>query len=427
MFLTKKHLSRRTVLKGAGASIGLPLLDAMIPASTAFAKTAAAVKPRLGFVYFPHGAALEGWTPKTTGRNFEFPRVLKPFEPLRDYVTVVSGLRNKPGESPLPHNIIEQTWLSCVHPSDRNMKTGAGITADQMAVRYIGGDTPLTSIEICGEDGGYSSLSYATPFEQLPMELNPRKVFFEMFGEGDTAAERRSILEKTGSLLDYAQEATARLNRELDASDRAMVSDYLESVRAVEKRVQKLEASAASLGNLPNAPLGVPDNFTELLDVQFEMMALAWQTERTRIVTFKLAKEATMRTYPMVGIYEAFHPLSHHGGDPVKLAKLARIQGFHAARAAKFAERLKGIKEGDGNLLDHSLTLFGSNMSNSDLHNLNPLTQCLIGKACGQVKGGQHLHYPQNTPHANVLVTALHRVGAPIDKIGDSTGAFAEV
>ena len=427
MFLTKKHLSRRTVLKGAGASIGLPLLDAMIPAGTAFAKTAAAVKPRLGFVYFPHGAALEGWTPKTTGRNFEYPRVLKPLEPLRDYVTVVSGLRNKPGESPLPHNIIEQTWLSCVHPSDRNMKTGAGITADQMAVRYIGGDTPLTSIEICGEDGGYSSLSYATPFEQLPMELNPRKVFFEMFGEGDTAAERRSILEKTGSLLDYAQEATARLNRELDASDRVMVSDYLESVRAVEKRVQKLEASAASLGNLPNAPLGVPDNFTELLDVQFEMMALAWQTERTRIVTFKLAKEATMRTYPMVGIFEAFHPLSHHGGDPVKLAKLARIQGYHAARTAKFAERLKGIKEGDGNLLDHSLILFGSNMSNSDLHNLNPLTQCIIGKACGKVKGGQHLHYPENTPHANVLVTALHRVGAPIERIGDSTGQFAEV
>lgn len=427
MFLTKKSLSRRTVLKGAGASIGLPLLDAMIPAGTAFAKTAAAVKPRLGFVYFPHGAHLEGLTPKTTGRDFEFPRVLKPLEPLRDYVTVVSGLRNKPGESPLPHNIIEQTWLSCVHPSDRNVKTGAGITADQMAVRYIGGDTPLTSIEICGEDGGYSSLSYATPFEQLPMELNPRKVFFEMFGEGDTAAERRSILETTGSLLDYAQEATARLNRELDAGDRAMVSDYLESVRAVEKRVQKLEASAASLGPLPNAPLGVPDNFTELLDVQFEMMALAWQTERTRIVTFKLAKEATMRTYPMVGIYEAFHPLSHHGGDPVKLAKLARIQGFHTARMAKFAERLKGIKEGDGNLLDHSLVLYGSNMSNSDLHNLNPLTQCLIGKACGKVKGGQALHYPENTPHANVLVTALQRVGAPVGKIGDSTGAFAEV
>jgi Protein of unknown function (DUF1552) len=431
MFLTKKHLSRRAVLRGAGASIALPLLDAMIPAGTALAKTAAVVKPRLGFVYFPHGAVMlpgnDQWTPKTTGRNFEITPILKPLEPFRDYLTVVSGLRNKGGESSLPHAIIEETWLNAVHPQDWNTKTGVGITADQMAARVIGLDTPLPSLEICGEDGGYSSVSYRAPFQQLPMELNPRQVFIEMFGEGDTAAERRGILVKTGSLLDYAQEATARLNRELDGSDRAMLSDYLESVRAAEKRVQKLEASAASLGNLPNAPLGVPQNFTELLDVQFEMMALAWQTERTRVTSFKLAKEATMRTYPQVGVYEAFHPLSHHGGDPEKLAKLVRIQAYHTARMAKFVARLKGIKEGDGTLLDHSLILYGSNMSNSDLHNNHPLPQCFIGKACGKVKGGQHLHFPDNTPHANMLVTALQRVGVPVEKIADSQGAIAEV
>lgn len=426
-FITKKHLSRRTVLRGAGCAVALPLLDAMIPAGTALAKTAAAVKPRLGFVYFPHGAVEQYWTPKGTGANFEFSPILKPLELLREYVTVVTGLRNKGGESSDPHGIIEETWLSCVHPQDRNMKTGAGITADQMAARAIGEDTPLPSLEICGEPGGYSSLSYRTPEEQLPMEINPRKVFFEMFGEGDTAAERHQILVQTGSLLDYAQDSTASLKRRLDASDRASLSDYLDSVREAERRVQKLEASAASLKSLPNAPLGAPDDFTELLDVQFEMMALAWQTNQTHIVTFKLAKEATMRTYPQVQVSDAFHPLSHHGGDPAKYAKLVRIQAYHTARMAKFAQRLKGIKEGDGNLLDHSLVLFGSNMANSDLHNNNPLPQALIGKACGKVKGGQHLHYPADTPHSSLLVTVLQRVGVPIEKIADSKGVFAEV
>ncbi len=427
MFISKKHLSRRTVLKGAGAAIALPLLDAMIPAGTALAKTAAAVKPRLGFVYFPHGAVMQYWTPKEVGGAFAYTPILKPLEPLREYVTVVSGLRNKGGESSDPHGIIEETWLSCVHPQDRNMATGAGITADQMAARYIGQDTPLPSLEICGEPGGYSSLSYRTPEEQMPMEINPRKVFFEMFGEGDTSAERRHILEQTGSLLDYARDATASLNRRLDASDRAIVSDYLDSVREIERRVTKLEASTASLTNLPNAPLGAPDDFTELLDVQFEMMALAWQTNQTRIVTFKLAKEATMRTYPQVQVSEAFHPLSHHGEDPEKFVKLVRIQAYHTARMAKFAARLQGIPDGDGNLLDHSLILFGSNMSNSDLHNNDPLPSALIGKACGKLKGGQHVHYPQDTPHSSLLVTVLQRVGVPVEAIADSKGAFAEV
>ncbi|MGH8230095.1 MAG: DUF1552 domain-containing protein, partial [Steroidobacteraceae bacterium] len=312
-------------------------------------------------------------------------------------------------------------------PQDWNAKTGAGITADQMAARVIGKATPLPSLEICGEAGGFSSLSYLRPYQQAPMEINPRKVFFEMFGEGDTSAQRTQILQQTGSLLDYTQEATARLNRRLGASDRAIVSNYLDSVRAVELRVKKLEAKSASLTHLPDAPLGAPDNFTELLDVQFEMMALAWQTDQTRVVTFKLAKEATMRTYPQAGVPEAFHPLSHHGGDPVKLAKLVLIERYHTQRMAKFAERLKGIKDGDGNLLDHSLVLYGSNMSNSDLHNNNPLPCALIGKAWGKVKGGQHLHYPPNSRHSNLLVTVLDRVGVPVTKIGDSDGTFSEI
>jgi hypothetical protein len=425
-FLTRKHLSRRTVLKGAGAAVGLPLLDAMIPAHTALANTAAAPKPRLGFVYFPHGAVMQFWAPKQTGRDFQFSPVLKPLEPLRDYVTVVSGLRNKGGESSDPHGIIEMTWLSCVGPNGRVATGDSGVTADQLAARHLGQDTPLPSLEICGEPGGYSSVSYRTPLQQLPMEGNPRKTFYQMFGQGDTNEERRGILRATGSLLDYVQEASASLNRKLDASDRALVSDYLDSVREIERRVQKLKVSQESMGNLPNAPLGAPDDFTELLDVQFEMMALAWQTNQTRVTTLRLAKEATMRTYAMVNVNEAFHPLSHHGEDPEKLTKLVRIQSYHTERMAKFAQRLKGMKEGEGSLLDSAIVLFGSNMSNSDRHNNDPLPSAIIGRG-GGIKGGQHLHYPQDTPHANLLVTMLQRAGAPVEKIADSNGILAEV
>src|SRR5579875_404430 len=424
MFLTKKHLSRRTVLKGAVACIALPLLDAMIPAGTALAKTAANVKPRLGFVYFPHGAVQKYWTPEGEGRDFKFSPILKPLEPLRDYVTVVSGLRNKGGESSDPHGIVEVTWLSCVHPQDHNVKTDAGTTADQFAARHIGQDTPLPSLELCGEPGG--TTCYANPAQHLPMEGNPRKVFYSLFGQGDTNEERRAIIQSEGSLLDYAREATASLRRELDASDRTALSDYLDSVREVERRVQKLKVASASFGNLPHAPLGAPDDFTELLDLQFEMMALAWQTNQTRVTTLRLAREATMRVYSMVNVSEAFHPLSHHGEKEEAFQKLVRIQAYHTTRMAKFAQRLKSMKEGDGTVLDHSVILFGSNMANSDRHNQDPIPQVIIGKG-GGIKGGQHLHFPQDTPHANILVTEVQKVGAPVEKIGDSTGVLTGV
>jgi hypothetical protein len=424
MFLTKKHLSRRTVLKGAGAAIGLPLLDAMIPAGTALADTAAAVKPRLGFVYFPHGAVQKYWTPTAVGRDFPFSPIIKPLEPLRDYVTVVTGLRNKPAESSNPHGIVEMTWLSCVAPEGRKATGDAGVTADQLAARHIGQDTPLPSLELCGEPGG--SVSYSTPLEPLPMEGNPRKVFYSMFGQGDSNAERHAILQSQGSLLDYAQEATARLNRQLDGSDRAVLGEYLDSVREIERRVQKLKVASESFGNLPNAPLGAPDDFTELLDVQFEMMALAWQTNQTRVTTLRIAREATMRTYNMVNVTEAFHPLSHHGEKEDAFAKLVRIQAYHSARMAKFAQRLKGMKEGNGNVLDNSIILFGSNMADSDRHNQDPIPQVIVGKG-GGIKGGQHVHYPQDTPHANILVTMLHKAGAPVERISNSTGVLGEV
>jgi hypothetical protein len=427
MFLTRKHLSRRTVLKGAGATIALPLLDAMVPAASALAQTAAAPSPRLGFVYFPHGALQDEWTPTRTGRDFDFPFILKPLEPLREHVTVVSGLRNKGGESSSPHGIIEETWLSCVSPRLRNAKTGVGVTVDQIAARHLGKGTSLPSLELCAEPGGM--ISFRTPAQPLPMENNPRKVFYGMFGQGDTKEERQAILKTTDSLLDYVRESTASLSRKLDAGDRARVSDYLDSVREIELRVQKLEENAKSMPDLPGAPLGPPDDFGELLDVQFEMLALAWQTNRTRVASLKMVEEASMRTYPNLGVHEAFHPTSHWGGFPERVANLRLIQNYHTAVFAKFVKRLQEMREGDGSVLDQSIILFGSNMANSDAHNNDPLPQALIGRG-GGVKGNQHLHYPQDTPHANILVTMLHRAGVPaqdIEKFADNTGVLSEV
>ena len=427
MFLSRKHLSRRTVLKGAGATIALPLLDAMVPAGTALAQTVAASSPRLGFVYFPHGALQDEWTPTRTGRDFEFPFILKPLEPLREQVTIVSGLRNKGGESSSPHGITEETWLNCVSPRLRNAKTGVGVTVDQIAARHLGKDTSLPSLELCGEAGGM--ISFRTPDQPLPMESNPRKVFYGMFGQGDTNEERRAILNTTNSLLDYVKDSTASLNLRLDAGDRVKVNDYLDSVREIELRMDKLEADANAIRELPDAPLGPPEDFGELLDIQFQMIALAWQTNRTRVVTMKMVEEASMRTYPNLGVHEAFHPTSHWGGFPDRVANLRLIQNYHTEIFAKFVRRLNEMPDGNGSVLDHSIILFGSNMANSDAHNNDPLPQALIGRG-GGMKGGQHLHYPQDTPHANILVTMLHRAGVPvqdIEKFADTTGAFAEV
>jgi hypothetical protein len=427
MFLTRKHLPRRTFLKGAGATIALPLLDAMIPARTAFAQTAAAPRTRLGFVYFPHGALQEEWEPGKTGRDFEFPFILEPLEPLREHVTVVSGLRNKGGESGSPHGITQETWLNAVSPRRRNAATGVGVTVDQIAARHLGKDTALASLELCGEPGGI--ISFRTPEQPLPMEGNPRKVFYSMFGQGDTAKERQAILSTTNSLLDYVKESTASLNRKLDAGDRAKVSNYLDSVREIEIRVQRLEESAQSMRDLPDAPLGPPEDFGELLDLQFEMIALSWQTNRTYVASIKMVEEASMRTYPNLEVYEAFHPTSHWGGFPDRVANLRLIQNWHTQVFAKFAQRLKDTPDGEGSLLDHSIILFGSNMANSDAHNNDPLPQALIGRG-GGIRGGQHLRYSQDTPHANLLATILDRAGVPSEEFedfADSTGPFSEV
>ena len=423
MFISKKHLSRRTLLKGAGASIALPMLDAMTPA---LAQPEVGF-PRLGFIYFPHGAVIHEWGPKQTGTDFEYSRILKPLESMHEYVTVVTGLRNKAAEGgPAPHAITEQTWLSGVNPNDRERGPDAvkGMTVDQIAARVMGDATPLSSLELCGEPGG--AINYRTPYQSLPLEGNPRKVFYSMFGQGDTYDERIQILSQSQSLLDYVRDATASLNRKLSAEDKVRVTNYLDSVREVESRIQKLEEGARGLTGLPDAPLGPPDDFTELLDVQFEMIALAYQNNQTRIASMRMIKEASMRVFDNLGVAESFHPLSHHQEDPVKWDLLVRIQRHQTERALRFAQRLKEMEDVEGNILDNSIILFGSNMGNSDVHDANLLPSALLGKG-GGIKGGQHLNYPADTPHANLLHTILDRAGIPVEEFADSTGTFAEV
>ncbi len=437
MFITKKHLSRRTVLQGVGVTLGLPLLDAMIPAATALAQTAAAPKPRMGFVYFPHGAVMQNWSPAKTGTDFEFTPILKPLEPFKDQLTIVSGLRNKTGESPAPHAIIAGTWLSCHAPAVSQAPHG-GISCDQVAALQIGQDTALPSLELAGEGGGgacdpsfgcsYSgTVAFRTPTQPLPMEHNPRKVFGRIFGQGDTASERHAILNESASILDLVKADAADLQRGLGAADKSMVNDYLDTVREMERRIEKQKAKESSGIQVPDAPMGILEDFTKQLDTMFELIALAWQTNATRVTTFMIAKEVSMRTYPQIGISDAFHPLSHHQNDPGKLARLTKVQAYHTEAFARFVKRLKNTPDGDGSLLDHSIILFGSNMSNSDLHNNDPLPSAVLGRGYGKIKGGQHLHYPQDTPLANLLLTLLNRGGINVEKHGDSTGVLAEV
>jgi hypothetical protein len=439
MFLTRKHLCRRTLLRGAGVALALPLLDAMIPAATALAASAAATKPRLGFVYFPHGAVMDRWQPASVGTSFDFPQILKPLEPYKRYATIVTGLRNKGGESSDPHGIIAGTWLSCVGPKDRDGTGDRGISADQLAARAISQDTALPSIELAGESAGgvscapgvgcgfASTVAFRTPTQPLPMENNPRKVFHQLFGQGDTQAERAEIVAETGSILDHVLEKAQRMSADLGPADRAALADYLDSVREIERRIQKMQAASSSQSQLPDAPLGVAEDFGEQLKVMFELMTLAWQTDKTRVATFMMAKEVSMRTYNQIGVSDAFHPLSHHQNDPAKLDRLAKIQTYHTRMFAGFVERLKQVRDGDGSLLDHAIILYGSNMSNSDKHNNDPLPSAVLGLGWGRIKGGQHLHYPQDSPHANLLLTLLDRAGVHMPALGNSTGLLEEI
>jgi hypothetical protein len=428
MHVFKKHVSRRALLKGVGATIALPLLDAMNPAATAWAQTPAGSTPtRLAFVGFPHGAIMDKWSPADTGVNYAMSPILQPLEPLRQHLTIVSGLRNKPGESPEPHGFIEMTWLSCTRPGEHGVGSpDAGVTADQFAVRHIGQDTRVPSLELTTALGG-ARVAWRTPTQSLPQEGNPRAVFQKLFGQGDTDVERAAILTETGSILDRVQQQARRLQASLGAGDRMIVSDYLDSVREIERRVQMAAKQDMSRLDIPDAPTGTPGDLTEHFRLMFDLMALAFQADITRVITFSMDREASMRTYTNLGIAEGFHPLSHHGNNPDKMARLVQIQRYHTQVFAAFVDRLSKAKEADGTVLDHSTILYGSNMSNSDRHNNDPLPSAILGHAHGRIKGGQHLKYPQDSRFADLLVTLFDRTNIPVEKIGDSGGMFSEI
>jgi hypothetical protein len=428
MHLFKKHISRRTVLKSVGASVALPLLDAMSPAATAWAQTPAGSTPkRFAFVGFPHGAIMDKWSPAGTGASYEMSPILQPLEPYRKHLTIVSGLRNKPGESPEPHGYIEMTWLSCVKPWEHGVAgPDAGVSADQFAARHIGQDTRLPSLELTTALGG-ARLAWRTPTQSLPQEGNPRAVFQKLFGQGDTDKERAAILQETGSILDRVQGQAKRLQAGLGVKDRVVVSDYLDSVREIERRVQMASQQDMSRLDIPDAPVGTPNDLTEHFKLMFDLMALAFQADITRVITFSLDREASMRTYTNLGVAEGFHPLSHHGNNPEKTTKLVQIQRYHTEMFAKFIDRLSKAEEAGGTVLDHSTILFGSNMSNSDKHNNDPLPAAILGHGGGRIKGGQHLKYPQDSRFSDLLVTLFDRNNIPVEKIGDSGGIFSEI
>ena len=437
MFVTKKHLTRRTVLRGAGTALALPLLDAMIPAGTALADTVANPTPHLGFIYFPHGAVQDKWTPKGQGKIEEFGEILNPLDKYKSVTTVFSNIDNQAPLGPV-HALAPGTWLNCVHPAI-SQDPHAGTTADQIAAQHIGQDTPLPSLEVamenhggggfCDRDYGCSyaaTISFRTPTTPLPMEVDPRKLFMRLFGQGDNAGERVRLSHQYASLLDLVGGEAKDLERVVGPSDKAMLSDYLESVREIERRIQKMEARDLSKVNIPDAPKQGALPFNERIGLMFDLVALALQANMTRVFSFMMAAEVSGQTYNFIGVPDAFHPLSHHNNEQAKMDRLAKVQAYHTQVFAKFLDKLAKMPDGDGTMLDHSLFLYGSNMANSNAHNHYPLPTVLVG-GWKTVKGGQHIVPPERTPLANVLLTLLDRLGIPQEKLGDSTGELMEV
>jgi hypothetical protein len=442
MLITRKHLPRRAFLRGMGVTMALPLLDAMVPALTAETKTAK-FAPRMGFVYLPHGAIMDQWTPKEEGASFEFPRILKPLEPYRGYINVVSGLHHKAADTTAVHSLSPTTWLSGVRPKPtQGVDAFAGVTADQIAAQHIGQDTMLPSIELATEDHSdligscdrdygciyMNTLSWRTPTTPLPMEVNPRKVFERMFGQGGSPEERQQRNREEQSILDAITREAADLSRSLGVKDRATMSDYLENVREMERRIQRSsnEQAKADL-NLPDAPAGIPFSYEDHVRMMYDLAALAWQADITRVFTYMVAREVSNRTYPQISVPDGHHATSHHQNKPEKIEKLVKIQSYHIGIFADFLKKLQATPDGDGNLLDHSVILFGSNMSNSNLHNHFPLPNLVAGMAGGRMQAGRHLRYPDHTPMSNLLLTLLDRAGVPSDHLGDSTGEITEL
>lgn len=453
MFITKMALSRRTILRGLGATIALPLLDAMVPALSAVAKTAASPVSRIGFLYLPNGVGMNHtginyWRPEGEGASFEFSPILKPLEPFRNQLVVASGLSHPQAESlgdgAGDHTRGTATWLNGVHPNHtEGAEVRAGITADQMAAMEFGKATPLPSLELSTDlnmlvgncDGAYScaymnTLSWRTSTTPLPTESNPRAVFERLFGDGGTPAQRLAELRKDRSILDSVTTDLARFQQGLGHGDRARTEEYLDAIREVEHRIQMNEKSVAEVLPAPGMerpPVGIPDSFADHVKLMLDLQWLAYQADLTRVFTFMFGREISSRIYPEIGLTEGHHAISHHGDKPEQIEKLARLNTYQTQLFASFLEKLRSTPDGDGSLLDHCLLLYGAGLSNPNIHSHNDLPLLLVGGASGQLNGGRHLAYPLKTPMTNLLATMLDKVGVHVDKVGDSTGRLSLV
>jgi hypothetical protein len=435
MFIFKKHISRRTVLKGAGVTMALPFLEAMVPAATALAQTAANPKMRAGFFYIPHGAVQhdtkfgpEGdkWTPSGSGANFKLNTITGPLEPFKKYVSTIGNLDNPAGAG--VHTKNPGTWLCCSTPS---------ITIDQMVAKKIGQDTVLPSIEVSAETttqqaagNGVSTaatVSFRDANTPLPMEYNPKKVFNSLFGS-TTPKERVLNARESDSLLDLILDRTKSFQAQLGAADKVTLDEYLESVREIERRTSLIANIDISGMKIPERPVGKQDDFDKQVDLLFDLLAVAYQADITRVSTFIMVAEGTNQTYNHVGVPESFHPISHHANDPERIAALVKIQTWHMDRFAEFLKKMAATKDGDGSLLDHSIFLYGSNMGNSDKHSNWPIPTVVVGGGNGKMKlGGQHISPANRIPLANVHLTLLNKFGIEQEKFADSNGLISEL
>jgi Protein of unknown function (DUF1552) len=455
MIITKKHLSRRTVLRGMGTTLALPFLDAMMPAQTPVSKTAANPKTRLACIEMVHGAAgstADGtekhyWAPAKEGSDFEWSQSLEPLDRFRDYITIVSNTDLHPAtawaaaEEGADHFRSSAVYLTAAHPK---MTEGSdyfvGTSIDQLYAQQFGQDTPLPSIQLCIEmvdasgacDYGYAcvyadTISWASPTQPLPMTIDPRVAFESLFGDGGTPEERRARQAVNRSILDWISKDANRRSRNLGASDRQRLSAYLDDVREIERRIERIEKynKSGEARELPAAPLGVPDSFEEHVKLMFDLQVLAFMTDTTRVSAFKMSRDVSTRVFPESGVKTPFHPCSHHGENPARIAEFAKVNRYHVSLLPYFFEKLKNTPDGDGNLLDHSMILYGSPLGDSNVHNHKRVPMFLAGKANGTLKGNLHIKTPDETPMANVLLTMLHKLGVKAESFGDSNGTVA--
>lgn len=439
-YITRKALPRRTFLRGVGATLALPLLDAMIPASTAWAKTPARPVRRLGFVFMPMGCDQSRWFPPGETLDTLSP-ILSSLAPVRQHVSVVSNMELQ-SAYPGSHATSNSSFLSAARAKlTESTDYFLGTTVDQVAAKRIGQETQLPSLELAMDllqvvgqcDNGYAcvyqnNLSWSSPTTPLPAEAHPRIVFESLFGEGGTSEERRAALRRKASLLDAFAVDLGRLERTLGPADRAKIGQYLDTVREVERRIQKAETEASErpLQDLER-PVGVPTAYADHARLMFDLQVLAFQGDVTRVITFQLARETSNRTYPEIGVPDPHHPLSHHGNDPAKIERMSKINAFHVSLFAEYLAKLKATKEGEGTLLDHSLILYGSGIGNPNVHDHSNLPILLAGGASSGLKGNRHIRYSKPTPLANLHLSLLDKVGVPLESFADSTGKAGDV